>query len=87
MKYASTKKQLLTMMKDNRKREIVLSPLKRKHASTIDLDPEEEEPITHPFLSQDNSVMVGSHKWMITIYIRCTHKRVLIVRRVNMYWI
>ena len=55
VKYASTKKLVLTVMKDNRKRAIVLSPLKRKHASTIDLDPEEEEPITHPFLSQDSS--------------------------------
>jgi hypothetical protein len=55
VKYASTKKLVLTVMKDNRKRAIVLSPLKRKHASTIDLDPEVEEPTTHPFLSQDSS--------------------------------
>jgi hypothetical protein len=41
VKYASTKKLVLTVMKDNRKRAIVLSPLKRKHGSTIDLDPEE----------------------------------------------
>ncbi|KAK1644044.1 hypothetical protein QYE76_061849 [Lolium multiflorum] len=59
VKYASTKKLVLTVMKDNRKRAIVLSPLKRKHASTIDLDPEEEEPIAHPFLSQDSSFCDG----------------------------
>ncbi|KAK1599881.1 hypothetical protein QYE76_018483 [Lolium multiflorum] len=59
VKYASTKKLVLTVMKDNRKRAIVLSPMKRKHASTIDLDPEEEEPIAHPFLRQDSSFCDG----------------------------
>jgi hypothetical protein len=54
LKYASTKKLVLTVMRDSRNRAIVLSPLKRKHGSTIGLDPYEEELITHSFLSQDS---------------------------------
>jgi hypothetical protein len=50
-KYASTKKLVLIVMRDRRNRAIVLSPVKKKQATLVDLEPEEEDVITHQFLS------------------------------------
>jgi hypothetical protein len=46
-KYTSSKKFVLTVMRDSRNGAIVLSPMKKKDANHIDLDLEEEDPITH----------------------------------------
>jgi hypothetical protein len=53
VKYNHTKKVVLTMLRDSTKRAVVLSPVKKKYPTTIDLDPEDKEAVTHPFLSQD----------------------------------
>jgi hypothetical protein len=46
-KYASTKKIVLTVMRDRRNRVIVLSPAKKKQACHVDLDPDDEYVISH----------------------------------------
>jgi hypothetical protein len=46
-KYTSSKKFVLTVMRNCRNGTIVLSPMKKKGANHIDLDLEEEDPITH----------------------------------------
>jgi hypothetical protein len=58
-KYASTKKIVLTIMRDRRNRAIVLSPVKKKQAFHVDLDPDDEDVINHQFLSQDSSFCEG----------------------------
>jgi hypothetical protein len=46
-KYTSSKKFVLTVMRDSRNGAIVLSPMKKIDANHIDLDLEEEDPISH----------------------------------------
>jgi hypothetical protein len=58
-KYASTKKIVLTVMRDRRNRAIVRSPVKKNQAFHVDLDPDDEDVISHQFLSQDNSFCEG----------------------------
>jgi nucleoside-triphosphatase THEP1 len=58
-KYASTKKIVLTVMRDRRNRAIVLSPVKKKQAFHVDLDPDDKDVISHQFLSQDSSFCEG----------------------------
>jgi hypothetical protein len=58
-KYASTKKLVLTVMRDRKNRAIVFSLVKKKQATLVDHEPEEEDVITHQFLSQDSSYCEG----------------------------
>jgi hypothetical protein len=46
-KYCTSKKLVLTVMRDKRSRAIILSPVKRKESINIDLVSEDEAPIPY----------------------------------------
>jgi hypothetical protein len=52
--YDISKKVVLTVMRDNRNRAIVLSPWKRKNVDDIDLVPVEEVPLAYQFREKDD---------------------------------